>query len=69
MKIDAKEFKKLMEDMGELSRKTSANDADSKSAKVQQLLAKYDENNDGVINWSEFINMIIQLRGSDMKFG
>ena len=40
--MDAKEFKKLMEDMGELRRTK-----DEPDSEVYKLLDKYDENNDG----------------------
>jgi len=46
MSMCANEFKKLMEDMGELRRTK-----DDPDAEVYKLLAKYDTDSDGVISW------------------
>lgn len=64
MSMDAGEFKKLMEDIGEIKRSK-----ENPNAEVFELLKKYDENKDGVISWPEFVEMMITLRGTDMNFG
>lgn len=60
--MDAKEFKELMMDLGQVKR-TGANP----TKEVQELLDKYDQNKDGEIQWTEFIDMMVILKGQGVK--
>lgn len=57
------EFKNLMMDIGEVKRTGEHNDA------VTPLLDRYDQDKDGNISWTEFIDMMIVLRGKENKMG
>jgi len=61
--MDAMEFKSLMMDIGQVKRT-----GQSPAAEVQALLDKYDQNKDGQIQWTEFVDMMVNLRGSGVKF-
>lgn len=59
--MDAKEFKKIMIDLG--YRKIT-DDA------VQEMLTANDKNHDGVISWSEFVDMQVKMMAkADDRFG
>jgi len=59
--MDQAEFKNIMIDLG--YRKITDD-------KVKEMLAAQDQNNDGVISWNEFIDMMVGMKGSDDgKFG
>jgi len=60
--MDATEFKKLMMDVGQVKR------TGNPAAEVQELLNKYDQNKDGQIQWNEFIDMMVALRGKGVVF-
>lgn len=52
--MDAKEFKNIMIDLG--YRKTTDEDA-------MKMLTSHDKNQDGVISWTEFVAMMIGMKG------
>ena len=59
--MDQSEFKNIMIDLG--YRKIT-------DEKVTEMLKAQDQNNDGVISWAEFVDMMVAMKGSDDgKFG
>ena len=59
--MDQSEFKNIMIDLG--YRKITDD-------KVAEMLAAQDQNNDGVISWKEFVDMMVSMKGTDDgKFG
>ena len=52
------EFKNIMIDMGH--RKTTDEEA-------KKMLDEYDKTQDGVLNWSEFVDMMIAFKGDKSK--
>lgn len=60
--MDASEFKQLMMDIGQVKRT-----GENPTAEVQALLDKYDQNKDGSIQWSEFVDMMVLLRGKGVN--
>ena len=61
--MDASEFKSLMMDIGQVKRT-----GENPTAAVKKLLDKYDQNKDGQIQWNEFVDMMVALRGSGVEF-
>lgn len=61
--MDAGEFKNLMIDIGQVKRT-----GENPTAEVQGLLNKYDQNKDGQIQWNEFVDMMVALRGRGVEF-
>ena len=59
-KIDQKEFKAALQGMGH---------KDISDEQVQKMLDSVDKNNDGVIEWLEFLEMMQGLSGSNQNFG
>ena len=59
-KIDQKEFKAALQGMGH---------KDISDEQVQKMLDSVDKNNDGVIEWLEFLEMMQGLSGSSQNFG
>ena len=59
--MDAGEFKQIMVDLG--YRKIT-------DEKCAEMLKAQDQNNDGVISWVEFVDMMVSMKGTDDgKFG
>ena len=59
-KIDAKEFKSALAGMGH---------NDVTDEQVQKMLQSVDKNNDGVIEWLEFLDMMQSVKSSGQNFG
>lgn len=59
--MDQGEFKQILVDLG--YRKIT-------DEKVAEMLKEQDQNNDGVISWNEFVDMMVKMKGTDDgKFG
>ena len=59
--MDQSEFKNIMIDIG--YRKIT-------DEKCAEMLAAQDQNNDGVLSWGEFVDMMVAMKGQDDgKFG
>lgn len=59
--MDQGEFKQIMIDLG--YRKIT-------DEKCAEMLKEQDQNNDGVISWNEFVDMMVKMKGTDEgKFG
>jgi len=59
--MDAKEFKSILIDLGQ--RKITDDE-------VRTILSEHDSNADGVLSWSEFVDMMSKIKGTDdSKFG
>jgi len=54
--MDEKEFKNIMIDLGERSTTDEA---------AAKMLKENDKNSDGVIAWSEFLDMMIKQKGAN----
>lgn len=57
--MDEGEFKNVLEDMG--FREITAD-------RVKEMLAEQDQNNDGVISWMEFLEMMKKVAGKDPAY-
>ena len=51
-KIEQSEFKALLKDMGR---------TDVTDEKIKSLFGKYDSNSDGIIDWHEYLEMVLQI--------
>ena len=55
-KMDDSEFKNILIDLG--YRKIT-------DEKVKQMMGEHDQNEDGFLQWGEFVDMMIKMKGND----
>ena len=59
-KIEQVEFKALLKDMGR---------TDVTDDQIKDLFSKYDTNSDGIIDWHEYLEMVLQIQEEQRNFG